>query len=175
MTILTMESLDKNQSYFFLFNKETYTLEQVRSFTLEDCYRYCINDEWCDDTCAIDEDYNLPFTNSGDWGGEGEFIHARIAPGETYRVYEFLDIDGSEKNIQLNDGRNCYICNDSSMEWGGIELEDETRMEISTIPIELLDELVQKSPIVICIPIEQLEEEWYNQHSVEFITIRKAH
>jgi hypothetical protein len=61
------------------------------------------------------------------------------------------------------------------MEWGGIEFEDETRMEISTIPIELLDELVQKSPIVICIPIEQLEEEWYNQHSVEFITIRKAH
>ena len=87
-----MESLDKNQSYFFLFNKETYTLEQVRSFTLEDCYRYCINDEWCDDTCAIDEDYNLPFTNSGDWGGEGEFIHARIAPGETYRVYEFLEV-----------------------------------------------------------------------------------
>ena len=47
-----MESLDKNQSYFFLFNKETYTLEQVRSFTLEDCYRYCINDEWCESVAA---------------------------------------------------------------------------------------------------------------------------
>ena len=111
-----MEQLDNNKSYFFLFDVEEYTLEQVRSFSLEECYQHCINKEWCDDTSAIDEDYNLQYTNSGDWGGEGEFIHTRIASGETYRVYELLDIEGVDNTVQLNDGRTCYICNDPSME-----------------------------------------------------------
>jgi hypothetical protein len=169
-----MEQLDNNKSYFFLFDVEEYTLEQVRSFSLEECYQHCINKEWCDDTSAIDEDYNLQYTNSGDWGGEGEFIHTRIASGETYRVYELLDIEGVDNTVQLNDGRTCYICNDPSMEWGGIAFEDESRMSISDIPIPLLDELVQKSPLVESISIQQLEEEWYKQESVEFITIREV-
>lgn len=97
-----MEQLDNNKSYFFLFDIEKYTLEQVRSFSLEECYQHCINEEWCDDISAIDEDYNLQYTNSGDWGGEGEFIHARIAAGETYRVYEFLDIEGIDNTVLLN-------------------------------------------------------------------------
>ena len=169
-----MEQLDNNKSYFFLFDIEKYTLEQVRSFSLEECYQHCINEEWCDDTSAIDEDYNLQYTNSGDWGGEGEFIHTRIASGETYRVYELLDIEGVDNTVQLNDSRTCYICNDPSMEWGGIAFEDESRMSISDIPIPLLDELVQKSPLVESISIQQLEEEWYKQESVEFITIREV-
>ena len=40
-----MEQLDKNQSYFFLFEKEEYTMEQVRTFILElfgqDLYQQC--------------------------------------------------------------------------------------------------------------------------------------
>jgi hypothetical protein len=60
------------------------------------------------------------------------------------------------------------------MEWGGIAFEDESRMSISDIPIPLLDELVQKSPLVESISIQQLEEEWYKQESVEFITIREV-
>lgn len=52
-----MEQLDKNQSYFFLFNKDSLSLEQVRSFSIEECYRQCINDEWCqaDDIACIEE------------------------------------------------------------------------------------------------------------------------
>ena len=37
-----------------------------------------------------------------------------------------------------------------------------------------LEELEQKSPLVVSISIQQLEEEWYQQKSVEFITIRKV-
>lgn len=32
-------SIDKNQSYFFIFIKDSLTLEQVRSFSLEECYK----------------------------------------------------------------------------------------------------------------------------------------
>ena len=169
-----MEQLDNDKSYFFIFDVEEYTLEQVRSFSLQECYQHCGNKECCDDPSAVDEEYNLQYTYSGDWGGEGEFMHARIAAGETYRVYELLDIEDVDNTVQLNDGRTCYICNDPSMEWGGIAFEDESRMSISAIPIPLLDELVQKTPLVVSIPIQQLEEEWYKQDSVEFITIRKV-
>ena len=92
-----MEQLDKNQSYFFLFDKDSFSLEQVRSFSLEECYRQCINDEWCqtDNIVGIEEEFNSYSTgeDGGDepWWGYGEFLHARIAPDENYIFYELLN------------------------------------------------------------------------------------
>ena len=39
------QSIDKNQSYFFLFDIEKYTREQVRTFTLKESCNHCDNDE----------------------------------------------------------------------------------------------------------------------------------
>ena len=182
-----MEQLDKNQSYFFLFEKEEYTMEQVRSFSLEECYRQCINDEWCqaDDIACIEEEFNSYYTSEsgGDepWWGYGEFLHARIAPDEKYIFYELLNayedrvsFKDEDYEVHLDDGRVCFICNDCSLEWGGIEFEDETTIPFENIPTELLDELVQKTPLVIKVTIEQLENDWYQQCEGRFMAIRKV-
>jgi len=119
-------SIDKNQSYFFLFYKEEYTMEQVRTFTLEECYQHCNNEE-----------------DKNHW-------HLHFEPEE----YE----------VVLNDGRKCFIQNDPyCMEWGGIEFEDETTINFEDIPTELLDELVQKTPLIRKVTLEQFEDDWYQQ------------
>ena len=60
------------------------------------------------------------------------------------------------------------------MEWGGIEFEDETRVQFADIPTELLDELVQKTPLVIKVTLEQFEQDWYLQKEGRFVAIRKV-
>ena len=182
-----MEQLDKNQSYFFLFDKDSLSLEQVRSFPLEECYKQCINDEWCqaDDIACIEEEFNSYSTgeSGGDdpWCRDGLFLHARIAPNENYIFYELLNAyedsvsyKDEDFEVHLDDGRTCFICNDCSLEWGGIEFEDETRVQFADIPTELLDELVQKTPLVIKVTLEQFEQDWYLQKDGRFVAIRKV-
>ena len=182
-----MEQLDKNQSYFFLFDKDSFSLEQVRSFSLEECYRQCINDEWCqtDNIVGIEEEFNSYSTgeDGGDepWWGYGEFLHARIAPDENYIFYELLNAyEDSESfkdedyEVHLDDGRICFIRNDCTLEWGGIEFEDETTIQFRNIPTKLLDELVQKTPLVIKVTLEQFEQDWYLQKDGRFVAIRKV-
>ena len=48
-----MEKLDKNKSYFFLFESCDYTLDQVRSFSLEECCENCFHND------PYDEKYDL--------------------------------------------------------------------------------------------------------------------
>jgi hypothetical protein len=43
------------------------------------------------------------------------------------------------------------------MEWGGIEFEDESTINFEDIPTELLDEIVQKTPLVRKVTLEQFE------------------
>ena len=182
-----MEQLDKNQSFFFLFDKDSFSLEQVRSFPLEECYRQCINDEWCqaDDIACIEEEFNSYSTGEsvGDepWWGYGEFLHARIVPDENYVFYELLNAYEDSKSykdedseVHLDDGRVCFIRNDCTLEWGGIEFEDGTRVQFADIPTELLDELAQKTPLVIKVTLEQFERDWYLQMEGRFVAIRKV-
>lgn len=182
-----MESLDKNQSYFFLFVKDSLTLEQVRSFSLEECYRQCINYEWCqsNEIACIEEEFNSYSTgeSGGDepWWGDGEFLHARIASDENYVFYELLNAyEDSESfkdedyEVHLDDGRVCFIRNDCSLEWGGIEFEDETTIPFEKIPTDILEELVHKTPLVIKVTLDQFEQAWYLQKDGRFVAIRKV-
>ena len=183
-----MEQLDKNQSYFFLFDKDGYTMEQVRTFTLEECYQHSSNDDIIFDRKEYDSSYaeeifNLYFTgeDAGDdpWCGDGLFLHARIASGENYVFYELLNAyedsvsyKDEDYEVHLDDGRVCLIRNDCSLEWGGIEFEDETTIQFDNIPTELLDELVQKTPLVVKVTLEQFEQDWYLQKEGRFVAIR---
>ena len=153
--IKTMELLDKNQSYFFLFDKEEYTMEQVRAFTLEECFYHCCNgDIFADwegyDSRFLEGVFNEYITgeDSGDepWSGDGLFLHTRLVPGDEYICYElYVDIyELDNYEVLLNDGRKCFIPDWTVDEWGGIEFEDETRIDFEDIPTKLLDELVQK-------------------------------
>jgi len=177
------ESIDKNQSYFFLFEKDHYTMEQVRAFTLEECYRHCMNDGDEFDSNSAEVDYNLYYCGEGNdepWSGCGLFLHTRLAPGEEYICYELMDeedwnlhFEPKEHEVVLDDGRKCFICNHPyEMEWGGIEFEDESTINFESIPTELLDELVQKTPLVRKVTLEQFEDDWYQQKA-GCVAIRK--
>ncbi len=183
-------SIDKNHSYFFIFEKEYYTMEQVRAFTLEDCFHYCYNgDIFFDreefDSSYAEEIFNLYCTgeDAGDepWCGDGLFLHTRIATGENYIFYELLNayedivsFKDEDYEVHLDDGRVCLIRNDCSLEWGGIEFEDETTIPFENIPTDILDDLVQKTPLVIKVTLEQFEEDWYQQKDGRFVAIRKV-
>ena len=173
-------SIDKNQSYFFLFEKDHYTMEQVRAFTLEECFHHCYNGDIGANLEGYDSDfaeeiYDMYITgeDAGDepWGGDGLFLYTRLVPGEEYICYELMDeydwdIQYEDDNYEviLNDGRTCFIHNDCfNEEWGGIEFEDETTINFEDIPSKLLDELVQKTPLVRKVTLEQFEDDWYQQ------------
>ena len=178
-------SIDKNQSYFFLFNKEKYTMEQVRAFTLEECYQHCANDDEDYDSRCAEAEYNLYLETEADdyepWFGCGLFLHTRLAPGEEYICYELMDeedwdlhFEPEEYEVVLDDGRKCFIQNyPYCMEWGGIEFEDETTINFEVIPTELLDEIVQKTPLVRKVTLEQFEDDWYQQKA-GCVAIRKC-
>ena len=90
------------------------------------------------------------------------------------KIVNLLKIAKDEDyEVHLDDGRECFIRNDCSLEWGGIEFEDETTIQFRNIPTKLLDELVQKTPIVIKATLEQFEEDWYQQKDGRFVAIRK--
>lgn len=179
-------SVDKNQSYFFLFDKEKYTMDQVRAFTLEECYQHCINDEEEGyDSRSAEYNYNLYIETEADdyepWLGYGVFLHTRLALGEEYVCYEMMDeedwdlhFEPEEYEVVLNDGRRCFIHNEPySLEWGGIEFEDETKIDFEDIPTELLDELVEKTPLVRKVTLQQFEDDWYQQKA-GYVAIRKC-
>ena len=182
-------SIDKNQSYFFLFEKENYTMEQVRAFTLEECFQHCYNGEISFDRVEFDSDfaeeiYDMYITgeDSGGepWVGDGLFLHTRLAPGEEYICYElYVDIcwdllcESDNFEVLLNDGRKCFIPDCTVDEWGGIEFEDETRIDFEDIPTELLDELVQKTPLARKVTLQQFEDDWYQQKA-GYVAIRKC-
>ena len=183
-------SIDKNQSYFFLFEKEYYTMEQVRAFTLEECFQHCYNGEIFFDREEYDSDYaeeiyDMYITGEDaddePWSGDGLFLHTRLVPGDEYICYE-LYVDKSwdllyepdNYEVLLNDGRKCFIPDWTVDEWGGIEFEDETRIDFEVIPTELLDELVQKTPLVRKVTLQQFEEDWYQQKA-GYVAIRKIH
>ena len=183
-----MEQLDKNKSYFFLFESCDYTLDQVRSFSLEECCENCFQNDPYDEKYDLDEvldDFNSYFTGEsaedGDWFGEGLFLNARIAPREKYRVFELKgsgedEVFNEETEICLNDGRTGIICNDCTTEWGGIEFNDGSEIAFQNLPIEILEELTQKTKLVIEVSLQQFEEDWYNQSEVygRFVAIKKC-
>ena len=181
--------IDKNQSYFFLFEKRNYTMEQVRTFTLEECFHHCYNGEVFFNreefgSSYAEEIYNMYITgeDSGDdpWVGDGVFLHTRLVSGDDYICYELMDeydwdiqYEDDNYEILLNDGRKCFIHNrPCETEWGGIEFEDETTINFEDIPTELLDELVQKTPLIRKITLEQFEDDWYQQKA-GCVAIRK--
>ena len=182
-----MEQLDKNKSYFFLFDIDKYTLEQVRSFSLEECCENCLQNDSYDEKYGLDEvfeNFNFYFTGeSADeepWYGYGLFLNARIAPGEKYRVFELKgseeeEVFNADTEIHLNDGRIGTICNDCNMEWGGIEFNDGSTIDFQDLPIEILEELAQKTKLVIEVSLQQFEEDWYNQIETygRFVAIKK--
>ena len=164
-------------------------MEQVRAFTLEECFHHCYNGEifanWEGyDSRFIEAMYNTYITgeDSGDepWVGDGLFLHTRLVPGEDYICYELMfeydcDIQCEDDyyEVLLNDGRTCFIHNEVyETEWGGIEFEDETTINFEDIITELLDELVQKTPLARKITLEQFEDDWYQQKA-GCIAIRK--
>ena len=185
--------IDKNQSYFFLFDIEKYTMEQVRAFTLEECCKHCYDSDNYDmadlDYCYAEGIYNeycnIPDYDDCDdeqpWVGYGLFLHTRLAPGDEFICYELtdiydLDIQYEDDNYEviLNDGRTCFIHNDCFNDgWGGIEFEDETTINFEDIPTELLEELVQKTPLIRKVTLQQFEDDWYQQKA-GCVAIRKC-
>ena len=183
-------SVDKNQSYFFLFEKDHYTMEQVRAFTLEECFHHCYNGDICADWEGYDSEFAEEIFNeyitgedAGDepWGGDGLFLHTRLVPGDEYICYElYVDIcqnipyDPDNYEVLLNDGRMCFIPDETLIyEREDIEFDDETSACFENIPTELLDELVQKTPLIRKVTLQQFEDDWYQQKA-GCVAIRKC-
>ena len=87
---------------------------------------------------------------------------------------DFCDRRSKERKFNLSkDSKERY---DRFMkkfvEWGGIEFEDETTINFEDIPTELLDELVQKTPLIRKVTLEQFEDDWYQQKA-GCVAIRK--
>lgn len=68
----------------------------------------------------------------------------------------------------------CFVHNEPfSFARGGIEFEDETTINFEDIPTKLLDELVQKTPLVRKVSLQQFEDDWYQQKA-GCVAIRKC-